>query len=74
MQNQTLKYVYLYALPPFGMDKLKPTGQNLGRVFYFRSGCMCATHFSSYEAKLSNLKLKTRVYPVRFCFWSKASV
>jgi hypothetical protein len=41
------------------MDKLQLTGQNLGRVFNSRSGCMCAMHLCYYEAKLPNLKLKT---------------
>ncbi len=42
------------------MDKLRPTGQNLDRVFNFRSGHLHATHLWCYEAKLPNLKLKTR--------------
>ncbi len=42
------------------MDSLQLKGQNLGRVFNSRSGCMHATHLFGYEAKLPNLKLKTR--------------
>jgi hypothetical protein len=42
------------------MDKLQLTGQNLGRVFNSRSGCMCAMPFRCYEAKQPNLKLKTQ--------------
>jgi hypothetical protein len=42
------------------MDKLQLTGQNLGRVFNSRSGCMGATHLRRYKAKWPNLKLKTR--------------
>jgi hypothetical protein len=42
------------------MDKLQLAGQNLGRVFNSRSGCMCARHLFCYEAKQPNLKLKTR--------------
>jgi len=41
------------------MDNLKSTGQNLGRVFNSRSGCMCAMHLICYESKQPNLKLKT---------------
>ncbi len=42
------------------MDKLQLTGQNLGRVFNSRMGCMCGVPFCCYEAKQTNLKLKTR--------------
>jgi hypothetical protein len=42
------------------MDKLQLTGQNLGRVFNFRNGCVHAIHFLCYGVKLTNLKLKTR--------------
>ncbi len=42
------------------MDKLQLKGQSLGRVFNSRSGCMHATHLFGYEAKLPDLKLKTR--------------
>jgi hypothetical protein len=42
------------------MDKLQLTGQNLGRVFNFRSGCVHAVHLLYYGVKLPNLKLKTR--------------
>jgi hypothetical protein len=42
------------------MDKLQLTGQNLGRVFNCRSGCMGALHLCCYEAKRPNLKLKTQ--------------
>ncbi len=38
-------------------DKL--TGQNMGRVFSFRSGYVHAAYFRCYQ-KLPNLKLKTR--------------
>jgi len=41
-------------------DKLQLRGQNLGRVFNSRSGCLCAAHLCSYEAKQPRLKLKTR--------------
>jgi hypothetical protein len=41
-------------------DKLQVTGQNLGRVFNSRSGCMRARFLRCHEAKLSDLKLKTR--------------
>ncbi len=43
------------------MDKLQVKGQNMGRVFNSRSGCTCPIHLSCYEAKLPNLKLKTRL-------------
>ncbi len=42
------------------MDKLKLTGQNLGRVFKSKSGCMCVVHLLCSEAIRPNLKLKTR--------------
>jgi hypothetical protein len=42
------------------MDKLQLTGQNLGRVLYFRLGHLHAEHFWCYQVKLPNLKLKTR--------------
>jgi hypothetical protein len=41
------------------MEKLKLTGQNLGRVFNFRSGRVHAVHLMCYRVKLQNLKLKT---------------
>ena len=41
------------------MDKLQLTGQNLGCVFNFRSGCVHAVHLLCYGVKLSKLKLKT---------------
>jgi len=42
-----------------GRDKLKLTGQNLGRVFNFRNVCMRDMHLYSYAAKGPNLELKT---------------
>jgi hypothetical protein len=42
------------------MDKLQLTGQNLGRVFNYTSDRMFVMHLFGYEAKLPNLKLKTR--------------
>ena len=42
------------------MEKIQLTGQNLGRVFISRSGPTCAMHFHPYEAKRTNLKLKTQ--------------
>jgi hypothetical protein len=42
------------------MDKLQLTGQNLGRVFNFRSGCLHSAHLRRHQVKLPNLKLKTR--------------
>ncbi len=42
------------------LDKLHPTGRNLGRVFNCRCGCVVVTHLCCYEAKLVNLKLKTQ--------------
>jgi hypothetical protein len=41
------------------MDKLQPTGQNLGRVFNFINGRVHAAHILCYRVKLPNLKLKT---------------
>jgi hypothetical protein len=42
------------------MDKLQPTGQNLARVFNFRSGHLHAAHLWCFQVKVSNLKLKTQ--------------
>jgi hypothetical protein len=43
------------------MDKLYLTERALGRVFNFRSGCMCHTmHLQLGVAKQPNLELKTR--------------
>ncbi len=42
------------------MDKFQLTGQNLGRVIYFRYGRMRAVHFLCLRVNLPNLKLKTR--------------
>jgi len=39
---------------------LQLTGQNLGRVFNFRSGHLHVAHLWCYQVKLPNLKLKTR--------------
>jgi hypothetical protein len=41
------------------MDKLKLTGQNLGRVFNFRSGRLHAATFLALSVKLPNLRMKT---------------
>jgi len=41
------------------MDKLQLTGRTLGRVFSSRNRCTNTMHLFKYEAKLSNLKLKT---------------
>jgi hypothetical protein len=42
------------------MDKLQLTGQNLGRVFNFRSGHLHAAAFLVSSVKLPNLQLKTQ--------------
>jgi hypothetical protein len=42
------------------MDKLKLTGQSLGRVLNFRSGCMQTMHLLPSVAIQPNLELKTR--------------
>ncbi len=42
------------------MDKLQLTGQNLGRVFKFRSGRAHVAHLLCYAVKQLNLKMKTR--------------
>ncbi len=41
------------------IDKLQLTGQNLGRIFNFRSGHSHSAHLWYYWLKLINLKLKT---------------
>ncbi len=41
------------------MDKLQLAGQNLGRVFNFRSGYFHALQLRYYQVKRYNLKLKT---------------
>ncbi len=42
------------------VDKLQLTGQNLGRVFNFRTGHLHAANVWCYPVKLSTLKLKTQ--------------
>jgi hypothetical protein len=42
------------------MEKLQLTGQNLGRVFNSRSGCLSAMQLPCFETKRSALKLKTQ--------------
>jgi hypothetical protein len=42
------------------MDRLQLTGQNMGRVFYFRYGRVRAVHFLCLGVKLPNLKMKTQ--------------
>ncbi len=42
------------------MDKLQPTGGNLGRVFNFRSGHLHVATFLVLSVKLPNLQFKTR--------------
>jgi hypothetical protein len=42
------------------MDKLQLTGQNLGRVFNFRSGHLHTAAFLVLSVKLPNLQLKTQ--------------
>ena len=41
------------------MGKLQLTGQNMGRVFNFRSGYVHAVHLLFCRVKLPNLTLKT---------------
>jgi hypothetical protein len=43
-----------------GIDILKLTGRNQGRVFKFRRGCLHAMQLYYFETKLPNLKLKNR--------------
>jgi hypothetical protein len=42
------------------MDKLQLTGQNVGRVFNFRSDHLHAATFLVLSVKLPNLQLKTQ--------------
>ncbi len=42
------------------MDKLKLTGQNLGRVFNSKLGRACKCSAIAYITKQPNLKMKTR--------------
>ncbi len=42
------------------LDKVKLTGQNLGRVFNFRRGRACLCHAIAFIQKQPSLKLKTR--------------
>jgi hypothetical protein len=42
------------------MDKLYLTGQDLGRAFNSRSGCVNAMQLNGFETKRPNLKLKIR--------------
>ncbi len=46
------------------MAKLQLTGQNLGRVFNSRSGCVHTMMVNCVETKLLNLKLKARAKQV----------
>ncbi len=56
IQQSTYKHT---SLLNSSMDKLQITGQNLGRVFNSKSGCMYPMHLCCCEAKLPSLKLKT---------------
>jgi hypothetical protein len=38
------------------MDKLQLTGQDLGRIFNYRSDCVHAMQSPCFEMKLTNLK------------------
>ncbi len=42
------------------MDNLQLKGQNLGRVFNFRSGHLHVAHLWDFQVKLLILKLKTQ--------------
>jgi hypothetical protein len=53
-------YVASHHLP-VAMDKLQLTGQNLGKVFNFRSDHLHGPNFWCYLVKLPNLKLKTQL-------------
>ncbi len=60
----------MYELPLSNiMYKPYTTGQNLGRVFNSRSGCMHYAHLHFLEAKLPSLKLETwfKQLKVIFC-------
>jgi len=46
------------------MDKLKLTGQNLGRVFKVRRGLGCLCNGIALTTKQPNLRLKTRRIPL----------
>ncbi len=41
------------------MDKLKPTGQDLSRVFNSRLGCACICRAIAHITKRPNLKVRT---------------
>jgi hypothetical protein len=67
--GQWYSYTFPFSIPclqphlqmlNLAMDKLQLTGQNLGRVYNFRNGCLYGVHFLCYGAKLPNLKLKTQ--------------
>ncbi len=47
-------------MSPGGMDKLKLTGRNLGRVSNYRLGHACIDHAIVHITKQPSLKLKTR--------------
>jgi hypothetical protein len=58
--KKTLCLAYVtYHATQFVHDKLQYTGKNIGWVFNSKRGCMYPMHLYSYEAKLTNLKLKT---------------
>ena len=60
LNHKTMKKIVGSAHETVIMDKLKLTGQNLGRVFNSRSGCMYAMQLWCCESGRPNLKLKTQ--------------
>ncbi len=50
--------IYVDACPHLYMDKLKLTGQNLGRVFKFRLGHVCIGHKLYTFCKTAQLKVE----------------
>jgi hypothetical protein len=58
--GKTKQPCLMFAVKTMSMDKLKPTGGNLGRVFSSRLGCACISRAIAYITKQPNLKLKTQ--------------
>ncbi len=64
---QIFSFLMLTSMAWTTMDKLQLTKRNLGRVFNSRSGCVHVMKLHCFEAKVSNLKLKTQTRQLLGC-------
>ncbi len=55
--SSIISVLLVTAMLSTAMDKLQPTGRNLGRVFNSRGGHVYAMHLCGYQSKLSNLNV-----------------